>query len=65
MRHQSPIPGEEAIRLGNPRDLLQSFAAESLGDLGQGGSLRIRQPEPGRQVRSENAILGRLVFVAQ
>jgi hypothetical protein len=42
VRHQPAIPGENGIRLGRPRDILQSFAAESLGDLGQGGSLRIR-----------------------
>ncbi len=53
------------IRLGHTRDILQSFAAESFRDLGQGGSLCIRKPEPGRQVGSEDAILSRQVFVAQ
>ena len=52
-------------RLGNARDILQSFAAESFRNLAQGGSLRIRQPEPRRQVSSEDAILGRQVFVSQ
>ena len=42
LRHQPAIPGENGIRLGNARDLLQSFAAESFGDLGERGSLRIR-----------------------
>jgi|SRR5258705_4412878 hypothetical protein len=65
LRNQSPIPGEKGIRPGNARDILQGFAAESFSDFGQGGSLRIRQPEPRRQVRSEDAILGREVFVAQ
>jgi len=41
------------------------LTAESFGDLGQGGSLRIRQPEAGRQVSSEDAILGREVLIAQ
>src|SRR5215468_11986702 len=58
-RHQAPIPGEKGIRLGNARDILQSFAAESFGNFGQSESLPIRQPEPGGQVRSENAILCR------
>jgi hypothetical protein len=42
LRDQPAIPGENGIRLGNARDILQSFAAESFRDLGQGGSLRIR-----------------------
>ena len=45
--------------------LNQSFAAESFRNLAQGGSLRIRQPDPGRQMGSEDAILGRQIFVAQ
>jgi hypothetical protein len=65
LRHQSPIPGKQGIRLGHASDILQSLAAESFGDLGQGRSLRIRQPEAGRQVSSEDAILGRQVLVAQ
>src|SRR5215468_10072719 len=64
-RHQASIPGEKRIRLGNARDILPSFAAESFCDLGQSGSLRIRQPEPRRQVSSEDAILGRQVFISQ
>ena len=65
LRDQSPIPSEKGIRLGNARDILQSFAPESFGDLGQGGSLRVRQAEAGRQVSSEDAILGRQIFVSQ
>src|SRR5215471_17581547 len=45
-RHQLPIPTENSVRLGDLCDILQSFASESLSDLGQGGTLRIRQPEP-------------------
>jgi hypothetical protein len=63
LHHQSPIPSEKGIRLGNARDILHSLAPESFGDLGQGGSLR--QAEPRRQVNSEDAILGRQVFIAQ
>ena len=65
LRYQSSIPGQKGIRLGSAGDILQSFAAQSFGDLGQGGSLRIGQPESGRQMRSEDAILGRQVFVTQ
>ena len=65
LRYQSSIPGQKGIRLGSAGDILQSFAAQSFGDLGQGGSLCIRQPQPRRQVSSEDAILGREVFVPQ
>ena len=65
LRHQSPIPVEQGVRLGNACDILQGFPAESFGDLSQGGSLGIRQPESRRQVGPEDAILGRQVLVAQ
>jgi hypothetical protein len=65
LRDQSPIPSEKGIRPGNARDILQSFASESFRDLGQGGPLRIRQPEPSRQVGPEDAVLGCQVFVSQ
>jgi hypothetical protein len=63
--HQLPVPGEKGIRLGHAGDLLEGFTAESFGDLRQGGSLGIRQAESGGQVCSENAILGRQVFISQ
>jgi hypothetical protein len=65
LRHQSPIPSEKGIRLGNTRNLHESSSSESFGDLGQSGSLGIRQAEPGRQVSSEDPILGHQVFVSQ
>jgi hypothetical protein len=42
--------------------VLQSFASESLADLSQRASLRIRQPQPW-QVRPENSILRSQVLV--
>jgi len=39
-----PIPIEDCVRLGKARDRLGRKALE--GDLGQGGPLRVRQPEP-------------------
>src|SRR5262249_60421393 len=65
LRAQPPIPTENGVRLGHTSDILQSFAAESLRDLGQCGSLCVRQPESGRQMGSEDAVLGRQVFIAQ
>src|SRR5262245_40688739 len=65
LRYQSSIPGQKGSRLGSAGDILQSFAAQSFGDLGQSGSLGIGQAESGWQVCSENAILGRKIFVPQ
>src|SRR5262249_52088121 len=45
LRYQSSIPGQKGIRLGSACDILQSFAAQSFGDLGQSGSLGIGQAE--------------------
>src|SRR5262245_36616023 len=42
--NQPPIPGEKGIRFCDACDVLQRFASESFRDLGQRGSLRIRQP---------------------
>jgi hypothetical protein len=33
LRHQSPIPGQKRVRLGNARDILQGFASKSFRDL--------------------------------
>jgi hypothetical protein len=60
-----PVPGEKGIRLGHASDLLEGLTAESFGDLSQGRSLGIGQAESGGQVCSENAILGRQIFVSQ
>ena len=62
---QSSTPTENGVRPGDARDIPQGFASESFGNLCQGGSLRIRQPESGRQMGSEDAVLGSQVFVAQ
>jgi hypothetical protein len=45
--------------------LLQSFAPESLADLRQRASLRIRQAQAYRQVPPENSVLRRQVLVLQ
>jgi hypothetical protein len=43
--------------LGDTGDLLKSRAAESLGDLGEGRALGIREAQTGRKMSSEDAIL--------
>jgi len=65
LSNEAPIPAENGVWFGHLRDLMQRFAAKPLGDLGQGSSLRIRQPQPGGQLGAENAILGDQVLVAQ
>ena len=65
LRDQSSIPGQNRVRPRHACDLLQSFASESFRDLGQGGPLRIRQPEAVRQAGPEDAVLGCQIFVSQ
>ena len=60
-----PVPGEDGVWFGHAGHLLQSFASESLADLSKRASLRIRQPQPGWQVRPQNSVLRRQVLVLQ
>ena len=59
-----PIPSEDGIGLGDTGDLLKSRSAESLTDLSEGGALGIREAHTGRKVSSQDAILGRQIFVS-
>ena len=54
-----PIPSQDGIRFGDAGDLCEHLAAQSLPNLGEGGALRIAQPQLGRKVSSQNAILRR------
>ena len=65
LRNQAPVPGQNGIRLGHLRDVFQRFAAKPFGNLGQPDSLRIRKPQPHRQMASQNPILYDQVLVAQ
>jgi hypothetical protein len=60
---EPPVPGEDAVRFGHASHLVQSFASESLADLSQRASLRIRRPQPCWQARPENSILRGQVLV--
>src|SRR5215472_4269492 len=62
---EPPVPGEDGVWFGHAGRLLQSFAPESLADLSQRTSLRIRQAQPGWQVRPQNSVLGDQVLVLQ
>jgi hypothetical protein len=44
------IPGKNAIRFGDARDLLQAFASEAPADFRQGGPLAIGEPPGCRRV---------------
>ena len=47
------------------RDVFQCFAAKPFADLGQCGFLRISEPQPSRQMCSQDKVLGGQVFVLQ
>jgi hypothetical protein len=59
------VPSENGAGLGHASHLRQSFASESFPYLGQRTSLRIRQAQPGGQVRPQNAVLCCQVLVLQ
>src|SRR5215813_10629163 len=59
------VPGQNGAGLGCPGHLRQSFAPESLADLSKRASLRIRQAQPGWQVRPQNSVLSHQVLVLQ
>ena len=63
--NQLSVPAENGIRFGNSRDIIQRFATKPFGDVSQRGTLRIRQPQTGGQLASQNPVLGDQVFVAE
>jgi hypothetical protein len=65
LRNQAPVPGQNCIRLGHLRDFFQCFASKPSGNLGQRDSLRIRKPQPHRQMASQNPILCDQVLAAE
>src|SRR5215469_259791 len=62
---EPPVPGEDGVWFGHAGHLLQSFAPESLADLRKRASLRIRQAQPGWQMRPQDSILRRQVLVLE
>ena len=50
---------------GDAGDLFQSFTAQSFANFGERGPLRIRQTQPSRQMRSQNAVRRRQILVLQ
>ena len=56
---QPAVPGQNGVRLRGARHVHQFLPAESSPDLGERAALRIGEPQSGRQVRSEDAVLGR------
>jgi len=51
------VPGEDGVWPGRAGHLRQSFTPKWLSDLGRRVSLRIRQAQPGGQVRPQNSVL--------
>ena len=65
VRDQPAVPGQNGVGLGHTRYPGQSLAAESFADLGERGSLRIRETQTRRQLRAENAVFGGQVLVLE
>jgi hypothetical protein len=62
--NQPPIPPQDGVRLGCAGHL-QFFAPKSFSDLAQCAPLRIGELESGRQVCSQDAVLGGQVLILQ
>jgi len=62
---EAPIPIENGVRLGCAGHLFQPFASQTFPDLGQRAPLRIGEPESGRKVCSQDAILGGQVLILE
>jgi len=63
--NQPAVPPKYCVRFGDAGDLFQSFTAQSLANFGERESLRIRQSQPSRQMRSQDAVLRSQVLVLQ
>jgi hypothetical protein len=59
------IPAENGIRFGHSRDVIQRLATKPFTDLGKRGSFWIGQPQPIRQMTSQDTILGDQVLIAE
>src|SRR5262249_36472559 len=66
IRHGQPaVPSEKGIWFSDTGDFLQRFPPQTLADLGQRGPLAIGQAESRLEVRFQNAVLRREIFVLQ
>jgi hypothetical protein len=63
--NESPVPGEDGIRLGDTGNLLKRDAAEALTDLSEGGSFRIGKAHAGRKVRAQDSIFSDEVLILE
>ncbi len=63
MSDESVVPSKKGIWFRDTSDFLQRFPPKTLADLGQRGPLAIGQAESGLEVRFQNAVLRREIFV--
>ena len=63
--NESPVPGEDGIRLGDTGNLLKRGAAEALTDLSEGRSFRIGKAHAGRKVRAQDSIFSDEVLILE
>ena len=61
--NESAIPRKDRIRFGDAGDLFESFTAQSLANFSKRGPLWVRQAQPGRQMRSQDAILRSQILI--
>jgi len=59
------IPAENGVWFSNQGDLLQQLPTETFSNFRERGSFLVAETEPLRQVRAQNAILRRQIFVLQ
>ena len=57
------IPAQDGVRPGYGRDIGESLAAQPMTDLAERLSLGVREFQPPPQLRLEDAVLGRQVFI--
>src|SRR5262249_4164588 len=60
---QTPIPGQNGVRPGNAGEVFKSFPPETPSDLSQGDPLWVGEPQPSRQLGSQNPILAGQILV--
>src|SRR5687768_12226069 len=63
--YEPVIPGKNRVGLCYARYVVQRFAAESLADFSECGPLRIGEPQARRKMRSQYAVFGSQVLIAQ
>src|SRR5207244_987409 len=57
-RDQFAVPGQDSVRPGDIRNLGENLAAQAMTNLGERGSLGVRELQPSVQLSLQDAIFG-------